>query len=108
MIGIFIRVQKNTGQNSTKFGRLTALGLPLFLCLLVSFPNLSFAQCTLFCKTSLNVSLPFSGEVQIPASLLLANTACDPNDFHVEITDESNMNIGDIVSCTQSGQSVTA
>ena len=68
----------------------------------------SFAQCTVICKSALNVSLPVSGTVTITPDILLEDDDCNPIDFHVAITDSQGNNIGDVVTCDYVGQSLLA
>jgi len=65
----------------------------LFSCL----SYFSFAQCTVICKSALNVSLPVSGTVIISPDLLLEDDDCDPLEFYVTITDTQGNNIGNTV-----------
>ncbi|MEM9820946.1 MAG: HYR domain-containing protein [Bacteroidota bacterium] len=76
-----------------------------FLLLLALLPYFSFAQCTVICKSALNVSLPVSGMVTISPDLLLEDADCDPSDFYVDIRNAEGVFIGNTVTCDGVGES---
>jgi len=88
------------------FTRRPAFGLFLFL--LIFLPNLLPAQCTIICRSNLNLSLPANGESIITPNILLANPNCNPSDFYVEIIDSQGSTLGDKVTCDQVGQILNA
>lgn len=82
--------------------------LGLFLFLLVALPVCLPAQCTLICRSNLNLSLPASGESIITPGILLANPACDPTEFYVEVFDNQGNTLGDKITCNEVGQTLSA
>jgi len=62
----------------------------------------------MICRSSLNLSLPASGESVITPIILLANPACDPAEFYVEIFDNQGNTLGDKITCDQVGQTLNA
>lgn len=66
------------------------------------------AQCTMICRSNLNLSLPADGESIITPGILLANPACDPAEFYVEIFDNQGNTLGDKITCDQVGQTLNA
>ncbi len=82
--------------------------LGLFLFLLFAFPVCLPAQCTMICRSSLNLSLPADGESIITPEILLANPACDPAEFYVEIFDNQGNTLGDKITCDEVGQTLNA
>lgn len=99
-------VHERTAVRSAGTRRLWSLILPFSI--FSFFPNFSSAECTVICKSALNVSLPVSGSVSISSDILLEDDACNPNDFYVEIIDNEGNNLGNTVNCTVVGQSILA
>ncbi len=62
----------------------------------------------MICRSSLNLSLPADGESMITPDILLANPACDPTEFYVEIIDNQGNTIGDKITCNEVGQTLNA
>ncbi len=62
----------------------------------------------MICRSSLNLSLPADGESIITPGILLANPACDPAEFYVEIIDSQGNTLGDKINCDQVGQTLNA
>ncbi|MEM8909008.1 MAG: HYR domain-containing protein, partial [Bacteroidota bacterium] len=76
--------------------------------LLICFPFHASAQCTIVCKSALNVSLPPSGTAVISPDILLEDDDCDPLDFYVDIIDPQGNSLGNNVGCAFVGQSLLA
>lgn len=66
------------------------------------------AQCVLSCKSSLGVSLGLDGSALMTPAILLEDPDCDPADFTVTITDQQGNNYGNVLSCANIGQTLTA
>lgn len=81
--------------------------LTVLLFIFFSFSS-TFAQCTVVCKSDLNISLGPSGIAVISPALLLQDPTCDPADFSVEIIDGLGNNYGDTLSCDVAGETVAA
>ncbi len=62
----------------------------------------------IICKGSLNVSLDLSGQAIITPSILLEDSACDPNNFTVDITDPEGNSVGNVLTCAHVGLTMTA
>ena len=62
----------------------------------------------MICRASLNLSLPADGESIITPGILLANPACDPAEFYVEVFDNQGNTLGDKITCDQVGQTLNA
>jgi len=62
----------------------------------------------MICRSSLNLSVPADGESIITPSILLANPACDPTEFYVEIFDNQGNTLGDKITCNEVGQTLNA
>jgi len=62
----------------------------------------------MICRSSLNLSLPANGESIITPDILLANPACNPTEFYVEMSDNQGNILGDKITCDQVGQTLNA
>ncbi len=76
------------------------------LLLFCSHPT--FGQCTIACRSSLNIALSTTGQAEITPEFLLTDPDCDPADFSVDVTDGSGNSLGNILNCTHIGQALTA
>lgn len=109
---MIIKDFKNTWSTPQKSGfqlplsAIRVLGAFLFLNIL-TLNNIA-AECTMICRSSLNLSLPANGVSTIAPEILLANPSCNPVDFYVEITNEQGIMIGNTITCNELGQTLNA
>ena len=78
----------------------------LILCLIL--PQSSIQACTVSCVGTINQPLPLSGTVTLTPDVFLANAACNPTDFTLNITNASGTSYGATVGCLNIGEILTA